>query len=114
MTTAPFILISSYNMIIYNVTVKVQHLIATEWLEWLKSEHIPDIISTGCFTHATILHLYESDDEEGLTYAVQYHSAGREFYENYISRFADTMRKRAIDKWGEKFIAYRTVMEVVN
>lgn len=92
----------------------MQHLVAKKWLEWLKSEHIPDIIATECFTHATILHLYESDDEEGMTYAVQYHSPGRESYQTYIDRFADSMRKRALEKWGEMFIAYRTVMEVVN
>ena len=42
------------------------------WLQWLKEEHIPDIINTGCFTHATILQLLETDDSEGPTYAVQY------------------------------------------
>ena len=41
-------------MIIYNVTTKVATTIATDWLAWLKDEHIPDSIATGCFTNATI------------------------------------------------------------
>ena len=101
-------------MVVYNVTVKVQQAIADAWLGWLKEEHIPDIIATGCFTHATILRLLEVDDSEGPTYAVQYHGANRELYNKYISSFADDMRKRGTDKWGDKFIAFRTVMQIVH
>ena len=101
-------------MIIYNVTVKVEHSIAGQWLDWLKEEHIPDIISTGCFTHATILHLFEADDAEGITYAVQYHTTAKTLYDRYIEQFAETMRKKAQDKWGGKFIAFRSLMRVVH
>jgi len=41
-------------MIIYNVTVKVELSIAGAWLQWLKEEHIKDVIDTGCFTKAII------------------------------------------------------------
>jgi len=101
-------------MIIYNVTIKVNHSIAAAWLTWLKDEHIPDVTGTGCFSHATILHLIEADDEEGITYAVQYHAENKDLYNLYLEKFADTMRKRGIEKWGNQFIAYRTVMQVVN
>jgi Domain of unknown function (DUF4286) len=101
-------------MIIYNVTIKVDHSIAVSWLQWLKEEHIPDIIATGCFTHATILHLLEADDTEGITYAVQYHAESKALYNQYIEQFSDEMRKKGIDKWGNKFIAFRSVMQLVH
>ena len=101
-------------MIVYNVTIKVNHSIVTDWLTWLKEEHIPDLIGTGCFSHATILHLIEADDEEGITYAVQYHAECKGLYNRYIEKFADEMRKKAADKWGNKFIAFRSVMQVVH
>lgn len=101
-------------MIIYNVTVKTDHSIARAWLAWLKEEHIPEVISTGCFTHATVLHLLEVDESDGITYAVQYHSENKELYDRYISEFAGEMRRRATEKWGDKFIAFRSVMEVVH
>jgi hypothetical protein len=101
-------------MIVYNVTTKVEHSIADAWLAWLKEEHIPELVQTGCFTHAVILHLTEAGDADGLTYAVQYHARDREAYERYIEQYADELRKKAIDKWGNKFISFRTIMEVVN
>ncbi len=101
-------------MLIYNVTIKIEHSIAEAWFNWLKEEHIPDIMGTGCFTHAVILRLVEVDDTEGPTYAVQYHASGRENYNRYISQFAEEMRKRSSTKWGDKFIAFRSVLETVS
>lgn len=101
-------------MIIYNVTIKVEHSIAGPFIHWMREEHIPDVVNTGCFTHALIYHLMEADDEEGLTYAIQYHAKDYEHYKKYIDHFAESMRKLVIDKWGNKFIAFRTVMQAVN
>ncbi|HQW84912.1 MAG TPA: DUF4286 family protein [Ferruginibacter sp.] len=101
-------------MIVYNVTIKVLQSINADWLKWLKEEHIPDVINTGCFTHAVILRLMEVDDTEGPTYAVQYHAESKSLYNNYIENHAALMRQKGFDKWGDKFIAFRSVMQVVN
>src|ERR1700749_1843125 len=101
-------------MIIYNVTIKVHDSIKREWLIWLKEEHIPEVINTGCFTDATILHLLEVDDSEGPTYAIQYKAESKAIYNQYIEKFAGIMRQKSFDKWGDKFIAFRSVMQVVQ
>lgn len=101
-------------MIIYNVTVKIEHVIANQWLLWLKNVHIPELIGTGCFTHATILRLMEVDETDGPTYAIQYHAESKALYNRYIDKFSDDMRKKSIDKWGNQFIAFRSVMQVVH
>jgi hypothetical protein len=101
-------------MIIYNVTVKVDADIAKDWLEWLQTEHITEVIGTGCFTHASLLKLLEVDDTEGPTYAIQYFAESKALYNQYIDKFAGTFRQKSFDKWGNKFFAFRSVMQVVN
>jgi hypothetical protein len=101
-------------MIIYNVTIKITNAIHADWLQWLKEVHIPDVIQTGCFTHAVILRLLETDETEGPTYAVQYFAESKGLYNNYIENQAGTMRQKSFDKWGDRFIAFRSVMQVVN
>jgi hypothetical protein len=101
-------------MFIYNVTTKIEGGIAEDWLAWLKEEHIPDILQTGCFTHATILQLIENDNSDGPTYAVQYHAESKALYNRYIEIFATGLRQKVIEKWGNQFISFRTVMQVVN
>jgi Domain of unknown function (DUF4286) len=101
-------------MFIYNVTIKLDESIHEQWLQWLQQEHIPEVIATGCFTKATILRLLEIDDSEGPTYAIQYFAESKAQYNRYIEKFAPEMRQRSFDKWGNQFIAFRSVMQVVG
>jgi hypothetical protein len=101
-------------MFIYNVTIKVLHEISSEWLIWLKEEHLPEVLATGCFTSATIHRLLEVDDSEGPTYTVQYKAESKAAYNLYIDKHAGVLREKSYKKWGDKFIAFRSVMQVVN
>ncbi len=101
-------------MIIYNVTIKVDHSIADEWLNWLKQEHIPDMQKTGCFSTAHIYRLLETDESDGITYAVQYQAPDYETLQNYFSEFSAILRKKGTDKWGNKFVAFRSVLQLVH
>lgn len=101
-------------MIIYNVTIKLDESIHQQWLSWLQDIHIPEVIGTGCFNKATVLKLMEIDDSEGPTYAIQYHAESKANYNRYIEKFAPEMRQRSFDKWGNRFIAFRSVMQVVG
>ncbi|RYY86420.1 MAG: DUF4286 family protein [Chitinophagaceae bacterium] len=101
-------------MIIYNVTIKVATDIASEWLEWLRTEHAPAVVATGCFESFRVHRLLEQDDSEGPTYAVQYSAASQEAYARYISNFAPRFRQESFDRWGDRFIAFRSVMEVIH
>lgn len=101
-------------MFIYNVTTHVAWPIADNWLEWMKEEHMPEVIATGCFQSSRILRLLEVDETEGPTYAVQYMAANRQDYNRYISEFADGLRKKTFEKWGDRTIAFRSVMELVH
>ncbi len=101
-------------MIIYNVTTKVKHTIQEAWLQWMNQEHIPEMIATGCFNKAIVLRLLEIDEEEGPTYAVQYFAESKAIYNQYIEKHAVRMRQHTMSKWGDGFIAFRSVMQVVN
>jgi len=101
-------------MIIYNVTIKAENAIANKWLQWMKEEHIHDVINTGCFSNATILRLIEVDDTDGPTYAIQYKAESKADYNRYIQLHADEMRKKVSDKWGNQVVAFRSVLEVVH
>ncbi|MBC6491741.1 DUF4286 family protein [Flavihumibacter stibioxidans] len=100
-------------MFIYNVTTHVDWSIAEEWLKWMKDEHIPEVTATGCFETGRILRLMEVDETDGPTYAVQYSAASKADYNRYISLYAEGMRKKVFEKWGERTIAFRSLMELV-
>jgi len=101
-------------MLIYNVTIKVDWSIRDAWVQWMLDEHIPEVLGTGCFVKHQFVRLLEIDDDEGATYAAQYYAETREKYDEYIDRYSTQMRERGLQKWGDKFIAFRSLMEVVH
>ena len=62
----------------------------------------------------SLFRLLEQDDEEGITYVTQFHCKGLEDCQRYLREFAPRLRQEAFDKWGDRFIAFRTVMESVH
>src|SRR4051812_9328314 len=98
-------------MIIYNITLKVDAAIADAWLQWLLKEHIPEVMSTGCFSDNRVVRLLEVDDSEGPTYAIQYEAASKADYNRYIEIYAPGLQQKSFDKWGDGFIAFRSVMQ---
>ncbi|CAL1520953.1 DUF4286 family protein [Chitinophaga sp. MM2321] len=100
-------------MIIYNVTVKVATDTHLEWLSWMREEHIPAILRTGLFHDFRICRLLEQDDQEGPTYAIQYFTDSLENYNTYQEEYAQGLRQRGYDLFGDRFIAFNTVMQVV-
>ncbi len=101
-------------MFIYNVTIRIQGTIEEEWLKWLTEIHLPEVRGTGCFTGATVLKLLETDDTDGPTYAVQYRVESKALYNQYIEKYAAEMRRKTMEKWGDKFIAFRSLLQIVN
>ena len=101
-------------MIIYNVTINIEEGIAEEWLQYMKEEHIPDVLRTGCFVEHRISKLLtRQDDETGITYNIQYHCPDMETFDRYESEFAPDLKQDVIDKYGGKFVAFRSLMETV-
>ena len=100
-------------MFIYNVTIKSDHSIHTEWVIWMKEKHIPDVMQTGCFTGYKFVRLLDIDETEGVTYATQYFADTIEDYDKYIDSFAQQLRDDALNKWGNRFIGFRTLMKEV-
>ncbi|XZF13789.1 DUF4286 family protein [Chitinophagaceae bacterium MMS25-I14] len=99
-------------MIIYNVTVKVEAEIAREWVNWMKTDHMPELMSTGLFTDARLCRLLEQDELEAVTYSAQYTCNSIAEYNTYIGEYAPVMRDKSFRRFGNRFIAFRTIMEV--
>lgn len=49
-----------------------------------------------------------------ITYVIQYFANTKENYQRYINDHAPALREKAIARWGDQFIAFRTMMELVN
>ena len=101
-------------MLICNITTKVNNSIHDEWLQWQQQVYIPEMMATGCFEKYQMSRIFDIDDSEGATYTVQYYATEKNAYNRYIKEFASRLQEDAIEKWGDGFVAFSTLMQVVH
>ncbi len=100
-------------MIIYNVTVKVDPQTHEEWLQWMKTKHIPEVIATGFFIDHKIFRLLDLDENDGVTYAIQYFCTSMEDYREYQKNHAPALQQEHSKRYQNKFVAFRSLLQQV-
>ena len=100
-------------MILYNVTINIDHDVHDEWLQWMKSKHIPDVLNTGLFIENRICRIL-AEEEGGKSYSIQYLLKNMADYNTYQDEYAASLQLEHTQKFEGKFVAFRTILEVVH
>jgi hypothetical protein len=99
-------------VLVYSVTVAVQRDAEEEWLEWMTSVHVPDVVRTGCFSRSRIFRVLGAEGDEP-TYVIQYYCDSMEEYRRYQENFAPALQKDHTDRFAGRFRASRQLVEEV-
>lgn len=100
-------------MYIYNVTVNIDASVHDEWLKYMKEQHIPDVMRTGCFVANQIVKVMNVDDT-GHTYSFQYTFKEMSDIERYQKEHAPGLQADVKAKYADKFAAFRTLLEIIK
>ena len=100
-------------MIVYNVTVKIDNEVHDEWVNWMKTVHIPDVMKTGYFLSNRFAKILV-DDLDGVNYSIQYTCANMEDLQEYQDRHAHSLQAEHTERYKDKFVAFRTLLEIVD
>lgn len=100
-------------MLLYNVTVKIEHDLHEDWLHWMRDTHIPDVMATGLFESHRLCKVLGDDDAHGVTYAVQYACSDLETFTQYQQLHAPRLQAEHAARYQDRYVAFRTLLEVV-
>jgi hypothetical protein len=100
-------------MILYNVTVSVDKPYEMEWLTYIKEEYIPKVMATGRFVDSKVYKLVNAEDE-GATYSLQYFAQNIMDLETYLAVEGPAIIQEHYDRYKDKHVAFRTVLEEVD
>lgn len=100
-------------MILYNVTVNIDQTVEQEWLQWMKEVHIPEVMATGMFLENKIFKLLV-EEEQGTTYSFQYFAKSIKELNQYLQKFAPALQQDHAVKYNNKFVAFRSMLELVD
>nr|WP_276898849.1 DUF4286 family protein [Pedobacter kyonggii] len=99
-------------MFLYNVTLIIDDAVAEEWLQWMQDVHMPEVMATGMFISNRLLKVVDSPNE-GVTYCAQYVAETLDHYNKYQEVFAPALQAELNERYKNRFVAYRTLMEFV-
>jgi len=100
-------------MYIYNITLSIDKSIHDEWLKWIKS-HIQDVLATGKFSEARLTQVLVDEEDGATTYSIQFRAKSREDLDAYYKDFADKLRREGLLKFGNKMLAFRTELKMIE
>ncbi|WP_054559072.1 DUF4286 family protein [Croceitalea dokdonensis] len=101
-------------MIIYNVTINIDGQVHDNWLDWMKNEHIPEMLATKKFTEAKMCKVLVEEEMGGHTYSVQYRAKDKATLEAYYKEDAELMRAKGHKRFANSFVAFRTELEIIS
>ena len=101
-------------MYIYNVTMNIEESIQVQWLSWMKEVHIPEMLETGKFTKALMAQVLVEEQMGGITYSVQYTTDSKETLQKYYDEDAERLRKKVMERFAGKFVAFRTELAIIS
>ena len=99
-------------MIIYKVEITIEAGVESEWLDWMKRVHVPDVVRTGCFSECRIYRVIGSYGTDP-SYVMQYHCRSLEEYHRYRDNFAVALQKEHSDKFAGRFHGVRQLLDEV-
>lgn len=95
---------------IYAVTVRIDRDIAEEWLGWMRTVHLPDILATGCFTNCEIQRTIDPADTDGrITFYLEYRSPSLGRYRTYQREHAPALQRAHTGRYAGRFEATRAL-----
>ncbi|MFN5415480.1 MAG: DUF4286 family protein [Flavobacteriia bacterium] len=100
-------------MILYNVTISIDPQIQEDWMDWMRKEHIPEVLATQCFTEARLSRI-QGEEEGGVTFSVMYFSPSEDLYTKYKAEHAPLLQQKHTEKYAGKFAAFRTILNVIE
>ncbi len=101
-------------MIIYNVTTNIDQSVHNEWLHWMQTKHIPDVLATKKFISAKLSRVLVEEELGGFTYSVQYTTTDKSTLERYYKEDAEHLRQEFTDLFKGKFVSFRTELEIIS
>lgn len=98
-------------MIIYNVTVNIDEDVHDEWIEWMSTKHIQEVMDTGLFIEARLSRIL-AEEEGGRSYSIQYLCQDMQTLERYQAEHAPRLQEDHTRKYEGKFVAFRTILRL--
>lgn len=96
---------------LYNVTIGVDKEIEKEWLSWIKQYYLPKAMQTGAFSEYKIYKVLTHEDENSVSYSIQYFSDAIEKIVQYLNNDGKVLVEEHRNRFKDKHVVFNTLLQ---
>ena len=100
-------------MLLYNVTVGIDKDSEDEWLRYMRDTHIQAVLNTGLFFAHKMYKVLHDQDEDTISYSVQYFARRIEDVQQYLETFAPALIEEHRKRFHNRHVTFMTLLEEV-
>jgi len=101
-------------MYLYNITNNVSEKIHDQWLDWMRTIHIPAMLATGKFSSAILVLVSANEEMGGITYSTQYKCESAEHLKEFYREFAPKLNKEIVTKFPNQVMIFGTELRIIE
>ncbi len=100
-------------MIIYNTTFQVDDNTTTEFIDWIRTQYVPQALATGIVSRPQLARIM-GRHEGGTGYALQLQAATLGELQNWYRTTGKDLMTRFNTRFGTRAVNFSTMMETVE
>ena len=100
-------------MFLYNVTIGIDRDVESEWLEYIREKHMPDVMKTGMFVSSKFYKVLHDQEDGTISYSIQYFAKSIDHVQQYLEVFAPVLIEEHRQKFSNKHVVFQTLLEEV-
>lgn len=100
--------------ILFNTTFKVDTAASEKWLLFMRNVHIPMAMESQCFTEYKLLRITGDDNEDGITYALQFLAPELKSLMEYHAIYDAALQRQLVSEFNGRYADFTTIMEVIE
>ena len=100
-------------MILYNITINVTSDIEQDFISWMKSTHIPEVLATGMFIEHRFYRLLHESEDGSINYSIQFFTETMEKMMEYERNHAPALRTKTRERYQDKAVSFRSLLETI-
>lgn len=97
-------------MYLFNETIGIDKSAEQEWLIWMKEKHMPAVMKTNMFVSSKIYRVLHDNEDETISYSVQYFAETIDHVQQYLEVFAPKILEEFHTKFKDRHVAFRTLL----
>ena len=100
-------------MILYNITTNITADMEQDFIDWMKSTHIPDVLETGIFFDHKFFKLLHDSEDGSINYSIQFFTENLDKMMEYERLHAPKLREKTRERYQDKAVSFRSLLETV-